>query len=123
MTTSAALTSGRDMTDVEYETELMRPMTPAQRLLFQAEMARSRKSETTGLVLGLFLGGIGAHRFYLGDVKGILYVVFCWTLIPAVVALVEAFLISERVQRYNKQQAYAAAVRIRNLDARPEPAA
>ncbi len=34
----------------------------------------SRKSKTTALLLCIFLGGIGAHRFYVGKVgTGILY--------------------------------------------------
>ena len=34
----------------------------------------SRKSKTTALLLCIFLGGLGAHRFYVGKVgTGILY--------------------------------------------------
>lgn len=42
------------------------------------------------LLLTLFFGGIGAHKFYLGKFwQGGLYLLFFWTFIPAVVALVE----------------------------------
>jgi len=48
------------------------------------------KSKSTTAVLAFFLGGFGAHRFYLGQTGfGILYFIFCWTLIPAVIALVD----------------------------------
>lgn len=41
-------------------------------------------------LLTLFLGGIGAHKFYAGKVgTGILYLVFCWTCVPEVIALIE----------------------------------
>ncbi|MDF5496698.1 NINE protein, partial [Vibrio parahaemolyticus] len=31
-----------------------------------------------------------AHKFYLGKIgQGILYLVFCWTLIPAIIAFIE----------------------------------
>lgn len=51
-------------------------------------------SRTTAGLLALFFGGLGVHKFYLGKpVQGILYLLFCWTLIPAVVALVEAILL------------------------------
>ena len=41
-------------------------------------------------VLAFFLGGLGIHKFYAGrTVKGILYLIFCWTGIPAVIALIE----------------------------------
>jgi len=51
----------------------------------------STKSKTTAGLLALFLGGLGAHKFYLGKTgMGVLYLVFCWTFIPALIALIEA---------------------------------
>ena len=42
------------------------------------------------LLLTFFLGGIGAHKFYLGKpVQGILYLLFCWTFIPSFIAFIE----------------------------------
>ena len=50
----------------------------------------SKKDRVTTAVLALLLGGIGIHRFYLGQPwLGVLYLLFCWTLIPGIVALVE----------------------------------
>lgn len=44
-------------------------------------------------VLAILLGSFGAHRFYLGQVGlGLLYLVFFWTGIPAVVGLIEGIL-------------------------------
>jgi len=49
------------------------------------------KSRTTAGMLALFLGGLGVHRFYLDKwVTGLLYLIFCWTFVPAVIALIEA---------------------------------
>jgi TM2 domain-containing membrane protein YozV len=51
------------------------------------------KNKTTAGLLAIFLGGIGIHRFYLGQGgKGVLYLLFCWTLIPAFVAFVDAII-------------------------------
>ena len=48
------------------------------------------KNKTTAGILALLLGGLGAHKFYLGRIfQGLLYFIFCWTFIPAVVALIE----------------------------------
>lgn len=48
------------------------------------------KSKTTAGVLGILLGGIGVHKFYLGKTgAGILSILFCWTGIPAVLGLIE----------------------------------
>ena len=44
--------------------------------------------------LCLFLGGIGAHKFYAGKwIMGILYLLFCWTYVPTIIALID-FLIA-----------------------------
>lgn len=44
-------------------------------------------------VLALLLGGLGAHKFYQGNIKyGVLYLCFFWTAIPALVAFVEGIL-------------------------------
>lgn len=41
-------------------------------------------------LLALFLGGIGVHKFYAGKiVTGILFLIFCWTCIPAIIALID----------------------------------
>lgn len=48
------------------------------------------KSKTTAIILCFFLGGFGAHRFYLGQPGlGLLYLLFCWTFIPALLALID----------------------------------
>lgn len=40
------------------------------------------------ILLALFLGGIGAHDFYVGKpVKGLIKLVFCWTGIPTIISL------------------------------------
>lgn len=41
-------------------------------------------------LLAFFFGGIGVHKFYAGKIgSGILYFLFCWTFVPAVVAFIE----------------------------------
>jgi len=57
----------------------------------------SGKSKVVAGVLALLLGGLGVHRFYLGQWWGILYILFCWTLIPSFVAFIEGivFLVTD----------------------------
>ncbi|MCQ9641146.1 TM2 domain-containing protein [Chryseobacterium sp. WG14] len=51
------------------------------------------KSKSTTALLAFFLGGLGIHRFYLGQtVMGLLYLVFCWTFIPALIAFFDFFI-------------------------------
>ena len=48
------------------------------------------KSKSTAALLALFLGSIGIHRFYLNQSgRGILYLLFCWTLIPFLISLID----------------------------------
>ncbi|MBB5038983.1 NINE protein [Prosthecobacter dejongeii] len=51
----------------------------------------SRTAEKTTLcLLTFFLGGIGVHKFYAGNWGwGLIYLVFFWTFIPGIAALVE----------------------------------
>lgn len=51
------------------------------------------KSKVAAGLLGIFLGGFGIHKFYLGKIgMGILYLLFCWTGIPAIVGFIEGII-------------------------------
>lgn len=53
----------------------------------------TEKNKTIAGLLGIFLGGLGVHKFYMGNMKmGIIYILFCWTYIPAVLGLVEGII-------------------------------
>ena len=55
--------------------------------------ASNGKSRIAAALLAFFLGGLGVHKFYLGQVGlGIVYLIFCWTFIPAIIAFVEFIL-------------------------------
>lgn len=48
------------------------------------------KNKIVAGLLGIFLGGLGIHKFYLGKIgQGIVYILFCWTFIPAVIGFIE----------------------------------
>ncbi len=53
----------------------------------------SGKERITAVILAFLLGGIGGHKFYLGQVlQGLLYLFFCWTFIPAFIAFIEGII-------------------------------
>ena len=47
------------------------------------------KSKSTAMWLAFLLGGFGAHKFYLGESQGWLYLVFCWTYMPFLAGFVD----------------------------------
>lgn len=98
------------------EAALMRHMSESQRTIFSSQMAGQRKSETTGVLLALFLGGVGAHHFYMGNIGlGVIYLLFCWTFIPVLIALIEVFMMPGRVRRHNARKAGELAAMVKTL--------
>ncbi len=54
---------------------------------------RTNKSRVTAGFLAIFLGGIGVHKFYLGSVGwGVVYLIFSWTWIPAILGIIEGII-------------------------------
>lgn len=50
----------------------------------------NNRDKTTAGVFALLLGGLGAHKFYLGQAGlGVVYLLFCWTFVPSIVAFFE----------------------------------
>ncbi len=53
-----------------------------------APASSSLKSQTVAGLLCAFLGGMGAHKFYLGRITaGVLFLLFCWSGVPGLIAL------------------------------------
>ncbi len=108
----------------------MRDLTESERPLFLAELNNRRKDTTVGVLLCLFLGGLGAHRFYLGqNLLGIVYLccfIPYWIvsmlfflgiplILPFLVLVIEAFLVGGRVRRYNERAAHEIASNLKAL--------
>lgn len=55
-----------------------------------ADQNLNSKSKITAGLLALFLGGLGFHRFYLGQWWGLFYLLFWGTGIPSLISLIEA---------------------------------
>lgn len=80
--------------------------TPQQQAAFYQQMALVQKDELIGFLFALLLGGLGLHRFYLGETGwGILYLLFCWTGIPSLIGFIECFFMPGRVRVYNAARA------------------
>ena len=72
-----------------HETALTCPQCGAR----QKTPSAAQKSKVAAGLLAIFLGGLGLHKFYLGNVGlGILYLLFCWTFIPTIVGFIEGII-------------------------------
>jgi hypothetical protein len=57
---------------------------------YPAPALAAEHNKSTAVLLAIFLGGLGAHKFYLGQgLAGVLYLIFCWTFIPALIGFIE----------------------------------
>jgi TM2 domain-containing membrane protein YozV len=51
---------------------------------------KKQKNKIVAALLAFFLGGLGIHKFYLGQVGwGIVYAIFVWTFIPQLISFFE----------------------------------
>ena len=83
---------------------------PNPQAIFYQQYEAVRRDEVVGILLALFLGSFGVHHFYLRRTGlGILYLCFCWTLIPAILGFIECFFMPGRVREFNAIQAAGIA--------------
>jgi TM2 domain-containing membrane protein YozV len=88
-------------------------MNSQQQAWFYAEYERARKDEVAGVLFAFFLGSFGVHHFYLRrNGLGVLYLLFFWTGITAILGLIECFFMPGRVREYNAAQAASIASHI-----------
>ena len=82
---------------------------------------QKRKSKKIATVLAFpFLGGLGVHKFYLGQIgQGIVYLLFCFLVIPSIIALFEfisylSMSIDKFDSKFNPQYSYYKQFKITN---------
>jgi len=63
-------------------------------IVIQSVPRLTGKRKSTALLWAIFLGGFGAHKFYLGRTGwGVIYLLFCWTGIPVIISLIEVIVL------------------------------
>jgi len=83
---------------------------PNAQAIFYQQYEAVRRDEVVGILLALFLGGFGAHHFYLRRTGlGILYILFSWTGLPWILGFIECFFMPGRVREFNAIQAAGIA--------------
>lgn len=89
-------------------------LTEDQRRRFISEAFSKRQNIVTVMLLTFFLGGIGAHKFYFGENKtGLIYLLFCWTFIPSIIAIFELPIIKKQVEESNDRLALQIFAKIK----------
>lgn len=84
---------------------------------------QTNKKETTGYLLAFLLGGIGAHHFYYRNyLRGILYLLFCWTGIPIILGWIDMIFVKKWTARENghTQVNNTAKSRVENRTEKPK---
>ena len=75
------------MTNEQLQNEILKEQL---KQLKEGNNNQNKPSLVIYLLLAFFLGAIGAHHFYNGKtVRGLLYLVFVWTMIPSGLALID----------------------------------
>lgn len=94
--------------------QILKGLPQEKQMLFMMQFNSAKKNPSTAVLLALFLGGLGVHKFYMGQTGlGILYLLFCWTYIPAIVGFIEALTMAGQAGKYNQQKALEIATFLR----------
>ncbi len=111
------------------EMQLVKDFDDQQKMYFLSEYKKRKKNTTAALLLGIFIGDLGAHHFYLGNSnRGILYIFICFmnlflafifigvitAFIFKVITWIEMIDISKKVDEANHSIACDLSIKIKN---------
>ena len=89
----------------EYK-HLAKKMSHGEQMVFENEFELRCRQPSLGVVYALLLGWFGYHRFWLDDRKGgLVFLIFSWTLIPALFSIFDALCMRELCTGYNNKLA------------------
>ncbi len=90
--------------------QLKAELSAKQLAMLESEFNGKKKSKGVAYLLWFFLGSLGGHRFYTGDIGYAIGMIVVWLIswfllfIPiAIWALIDAFLLSKRIDILNEQ--------------------
>lgn len=84
---------------------------PARLQAMYAEYDSAKKSQVVAWVLWVFTGGIGGHRYYLGDIGYAIAMTLLGWMTFGLWWLVEAFFINRRIRQKNRALYHELALR------------
>lgn len=99
--------------------QILQRLSEVQRVQFNFFYRQNCKSLGVAYVWLIVFGIFGLHRFYLDKRSAWLHVLFCWTMIPALLAVIDLFLLPFKLRKYNMTLAASLAEFIRELANNP----
>lgn len=93
---------------------LKKDLSTEQLAMVQAEVERKKKSKLIMYILWLFTGGIGGHRYYLGDIGYAAGMTFTLGGV-GIWALIDVFLIGKRLEVKTAKLEREAILKVKNL--------
>ena len=91
---------------IEDYKHLLKKMNHNEAFTFYNEYNLRSRQPSVGISLALLFGWLGAHRFWLEDKKGgFTFLVFFWTLLPALFSIFDALCMSELCKQHNNKLA------------------
>jgi len=92
--------------------QLTQGMSEQQKFVFQAQYGSERRDRTLVLLISIFLGYLGIDRFLIGDIgMGLLKLLTGG--VCGIFWLVDIFLITGRVDEYNRRKAHEIAMAVK----------
>ncbi len=97
--------------DLKYDKEaylLAKKLNEDKKEQFLLSYTENKKSITMGLILWFLLGGLGVHRFYLGNTTGGIRFIFSYLLIilPFILWIIDGCNLSKNIIKYNSEVAH-----------------
>lgn len=99
--------------------QILHQLDENQRGQFNFFFRKNRKNLAIAYLWLIFFGIFGIHKFYLQKRSGWIYLALCWTLIPAILAVVDIFLLPFQIRKYNLNLANHLAEFINTLNNNP----
>lgn len=89
-------------TKLNFQEQVLQQLDEEQRVQFVFFYRHNCKRVGIAYLWLIFLGVFGLHKFYLNKRARWLYLLFSWTLIPALLAVMDIFLLPFQVRKYNR---------------------
>lgn len=98
---------------------LKRDLTSEQLVMVQSEVDKKQKSKGIMYALWWFTGGVGGHRYYLGDIG---YAIGMTLTLGGfgLWALVDVFLIGKRLEQKTEELEYQTILQVKSMDNKVE---